>query len=991
MLAVFAISLNQWVNLRSLLVVSKVAGWDWALPVQWPLFFLVTAPLRLLPGGIQPIALNLFSAGCGALALALLARSVALLPHDRTHEQRIRERSDFSLLSVPLAWVPPALAVLVCGLQLTFWETATALTGESLNILLFAYVIRCLLEFRVSQRESWLTRMAFVYGLAITNDWSFVGFFPLLLIALIWIRGLAFFRLGFLTSMVLAGLAGLSLYFFLPIWWVVSGQAEYGLIDVLRANLAAQKQFLVDTPVLRNRAAILSLTSLLPVLLIGIRWPSSFGDTSAAGANITIIMFRVVHLFFLAACLFVAFDPKFSPRALGYGLPFLSFYYLGALAIGYYSGYALLTFTDPPKKSYRRQADVMRLVNPLVRGVVLLALVAVPIGLAYRNFGMVRLQNGNLLKSLAEDISKELPGQPAYLLSEDPLQILLLEGYHRTQGQPHNHVLINTRSLELPSYHEQLSRHYGARWPRVLREDQGTARVEQVVLQQMAADLAASNSVYYLQPSFGYFFEKLYAVPQGNIFSLHLYATNQVFPPPLTPQQIQANDANWSTVPDYVNAAKVAGARGVMDGVYVANYFARGFNTWGVNVQQRGDLKAAAQFFQRAFEFNTNNAPAFLNGKFNADLQAGRPRKLISPKELEEQFGQMGSIDSLLSTHGPFDQPQFCEWLGNLFITQSLFRQAIQQFSQVTKFEPTNFVARLGIAKAYVYGNWVDEGLRKIEAIRQDIQPLAVTNQIDLINLEAAAYYAKDDFTKAEKLLITARDTFPDLPSVQQSLYELYRASSRWTNALALLESQLTRQPTNRVMLLQKAETQMALDDLGGASQTLDKLLAAAPRETAALLYKAFIALQQKQYEAGVAIADRVLQYDLDNPQALTYRGIMRMELKDYDRAQADFDRVLKADAGQMAALRNRALLFLRANRLKEARADYLKLQKAMPTAYAVYYGLGEIAYQQKDAEETVEYYRKYLRYVPAQATPELEQEKKQVQTRLEEMQAKIK
>ncbi len=991
MLALFAISLNQWVNLRSLLVVSKVAGWDWALPVQWPLFFLVTAPLRLLPSGLQPIAFNLFSAACGAVALGLLARSVMLLPHDRTHEQRIRERSEFSLLSIPLAWVPPALAVLVCGLQLTFWEHATALTGESLNILLFAYVIRCLLEFRVSQRESWLTRMAFVYGLAVTNDWCFIGFFPAMLIALVWVRGRAFFHLGFIGRMLGAGVAGLLLYLFLPIWWVLSGQAEFGIIEVLRANLAAQKQFLLDTPPLRNRAAILSITSLLPILLIGIRWPSSFGDTSAAGANITIIMFRVVHLFFLAACLFVVFDPKFSPRALGFGLPFLSFYYLGALAIGYYSGYALLTFTDPPKKSYRRQADVMRLVNPLVRGVVLLALAAVPAALAYQNFGTIRAQNGHLLKSLAADIAKELPARSAYLLSEDPVQILLLEGYHRTAGQKHEYVLVNTRSLELPGYHQQLSQHYGTRWPVVISEDQGNTRVEQVILQQMVANLAASNSVYYLQPSFGYFFEKMYAVPQGNIYSLNLYATNQVLPPPLTPEQIQANTAKWAAAPDYAHQARAAGRRGVIDGTYVANYFARAFNTWGVQVQQQGNLKGAAELFQRAFEFNTNNAPAYLNGKFNADLQAGRPRQQIGPKELEDQFGQLGSIDSLLSAHGPFDQPQFCEWLGNLFITQSLFRQAIQQFTQVTRFEPTNFVARLGIAKGYVYGNWVDRGFEEIRKIRAELGHLPVTNQLDLINLEAAAHYAKDDFGNAEKTLLAARAAFPEVPSVNQSLYELYRASARWTNVLDLIEAQLSRNPTNRLALLQKAETLMAMDNLPKASETLDLLLTASPRETAALLYKAFIALQQKQYDAGVAIADRILQYDLDNAQALTYRGIMRMELKDYERAEIDFDRVLKADDDQLAALRNRALLFLRAGRLKEAREDYLRLQEIMPMAYAIYYGLGDIAYQEKDAEAAVGYYRKYLTYVPAQATPELEQEKKQVQARLEEMQAKLK
>ena len=100
---------------------ARVAGWEMELPVQWPLFFTLTYPFRFLPTGIQPIALNLFAVACATLTVVLLARSVSLLPHDRTHDQRIRERSEFSLLTIPLAWVPVALACGALAFQLTFW------------------------------------------------------------------------------------------------------------------------------------------------------------------------------------------------------------------------------------------------------------------------------------------------------------------------------------------------------------------------------------------------------------------------------------------------------------------------------------------------------------------------------------------------------------------------------------------------------------------------------------------------------------------------------------------------------------------------------------------------------------------------------------------------------------------------------------------------------------------------------------------------------
>src|SRR5262249_44652760 len=135
-------------------------------------------------------ALNLFTAICAAVALTLLARSVALLlgavgspslaevgkladcgtvgpPRSTSAGEVGRDRQ--ALPGLPIAplrisWVAPVLAVTLCGLQLSFWEHATAFTGEMIDLLIFAYVIRCLLEFRNDERESWLFRSAFIYS-----------------------------------------------------------------------------------------------------------------------------------------------------------------------------------------------------------------------------------------------------------------------------------------------------------------------------------------------------------------------------------------------------------------------------------------------------------------------------------------------------------------------------------------------------------------------------------------------------------------------------------------------------------------------------------------------------------------------------------------------------------------------------------------------------------------------------------------------------------
>jgi len=191
----YLITLSPWISFHGFVTLAKASGWDWAPVYINPVHYLATFPVRWFPVTWQPAVANGLAALFSGLTLMLLARSVSILPYDRTREQRHAERSEYSFLSGWFAWLPPLVAVLVCGLQMTFWENAVVNTGEALDLLLFAYVIRCLLEFRVSERESWLTRAAFVYGLGITNNYALIPLLPLFVGAIIWIRGKSFFNL----------------------------------------------------------------------------------------------------------------------------------------------------------------------------------------------------------------------------------------------------------------------------------------------------------------------------------------------------------------------------------------------------------------------------------------------------------------------------------------------------------------------------------------------------------------------------------------------------------------------------------------------------------------------------------------------------------------------------------------------------------------------------------------------------------------------------
>ncbi len=153
-LAVYLLTLNHWVSITNLSLTARAVGTIPGQQLLQPASFLVLYPIRWLPASAIPMAMNVFSAVCASLTLVLLARSVMLMPQDRTQGQRDRESSKLKLLIIPPAWVPALLATFAVGLQISFWEEATAASADIFDLLLFAYVVRCLLEFQAEDRPS---------------------------------------------------------------------------------------------------------------------------------------------------------------------------------------------------------------------------------------------------------------------------------------------------------------------------------------------------------------------------------------------------------------------------------------------------------------------------------------------------------------------------------------------------------------------------------------------------------------------------------------------------------------------------------------------------------------------------------------------------------------------------------------------------------------------------------------------------------------------
>ena len=926
----YALTLNHWVSLFNYLAVAKISGWTWQPEIYNPVFFTVTAPLRWLPAAQIPIALNLFSAVCAAVTLGLLARSVAILPQDRTEAQRSREHSVFSILTIRSAWLPPVFAVLVCGLQMTFWEQATNCTTEMFDLLLFAFVIWSLLEYRLDERAGRLHLAALVYGAGMAENWAMVGFLPLFIGAILWIRGLSFFNFSFLRRMVLGGLVGMLFYLLLPLLAAGSHTVELSVWQALKLNLTAQwtvvKMFFTNQSV-RHTLLLLSPASLLPVFVLAIRWTSSFGDNSKLGQALASFMFHIVHAIILFVCIWVAFDPPIGPRHEGLGLPFLTFYYLGALSVGYFTGYFLLIFGKPSEdgsrrsrshSQERREAPLRALNRVIVVGVWLFAAFAVT-GLIYKNVPQIRETNGDTFKKFAAFAAENLPRTGGIVLSDDPRRLIFVQAALTKSGRAKDFVLVDTQFLPAPTYHSFLHQKSPHQWPDTISASEKTNGISPLHLISLLATVAQTNDLYYLHPSFGYYFEQFYAEPHGLVYKLNTLPDATLRPPPLDKKLVAANEKFWAQVepaafapiiaavtPIDPNAPRTFGEK-LLDRFHVPRepnpnaaiagaYYSRSLNDWGVQSQRAGELTNAAAHFETAQQLNPDNSIAQLNLQFNQALRAGKGTAENLADTSEEPFGKYRTMQGAMTANGPFDVPSFCFEIGVVFAAQNgFFRQAVEPFERVRQLVPDNLAARLWLAQIYLASHLPD---RALDALHEPLtQPatffLNAANSTQLNILTAAAYFQKTNFTRGSEIL----------------------------------ETEISRHPDNNELMIAAAQAYTT----------------------------------RGLFDHALGVIDRKLRLTPDDPTWLFGKGYTMIQMKDYAGAIAALTRLLVIQTNNSDALFNRAIANLSSDRLDAARADFQQLQITFTNSYQIAYGLGEIAWRKHETNGAIKNYREYL------------------------------
>jgi len=193
---------------------------------------------------------------------------------------------------------------------------------------------------------------------------------------------------------------------------------------------------------------------------------------------------------------------------------------------------------------------------------------------------------------------------------------------------------------------------------------------------------------------------------------------------------------------------------------------------------------------------------------------------------------------------------------------------------------------------------------------------------------------------------------------------------------------------TNSAGLLSvEAAAHLAKNDLAGAEATVEKALAKFPGDGDMLGTATQVFLNYSQYSNAIGVIEKELKLYPDDVNALVTKGFAYLQLGAFQDAIPPLTRVLEIETNatevHYSALLNRAIAYLRSERFEDARRDYEILQKAFPTAFRVYYGLGDIAYKKHDTNAAIRNYDLYLANSPTNT-----EEAKFVNARLKELKA---
>lgn len=891
-LLLYLVTLNRWVSLQSLETISRVCGWVWKPELLRPVTFALLSPAFLLPDGVAIICMNLASAVFGAVTLALLARSVALWPRPA---RRMRSQHKVESLSGLAALVPPVIAVLVCGLNLSYWEHATAGTGEMLELMLLAYVIRCIVEYRRDHHDAWLYKAALVFCATMANSWLSLALLPLFLGAVASVKGMGMLNPRFAARFSAFGAAGLSFYFMWPL--LQSAFSDLSFWETLKANLKFQKQML--TLLKRPAWIALTLSCIAPLIAISIRWRRP--RSNASDDNPTSILFsrgliHGAHVGLLLLGLWMALGAAFSPRHLSWtmGTALLPLHYFSCVVIGYCAGYVLLI------RSMRTHEWVGK--TTLISLGVVSVLMAV--ALLARNLPEIRKTNGPYLRQFARNAADRLAGGRSAVFSDESAPLLLLRAELAARRMT-TVVPVESRLLASEKYRTFLRNSHPGLLP-------AAASQPGALLPGQLVDMIAAwpqTRLHYLHPSFGYYFERFRLEPRKSLYQLTSRSETQHE----LPESLDDGEAYWercwagllNPVSDLAKTSeeflsrdggtwkdtlKLAPERN-RDLIYLCGLYSRELNFWGVWLQRHGRWNEATKWFERALKLRPRNSIAALNLAYNR-VHSGNGDPVAFDATARKLALSPAGLDTLLRDNGPADAPAVLEVTGRIFLSGGNSRQALEDFQRCLELQPDRAEALVGAAQASLTLGEPQNALTSIErALALDKGKNRRLLGVGLF-YRFAALKSLGQLAAAQEALTEALGRHPDTPEVLSIAAQIHMLNGNYRDAVPLFDKLLQYAPDNPELLAGKGAAEIS-DRPEAAVEMFTKALALAPTNAVIRLNRAVANLKAGHLDNAEADYEAVNLASTNHPSVLFGLAEIAWRKNDRNRATALYDRYL--------------------------------------------------------------------------------------------------
>ncbi len=816
----YTATLSRGVTLTSLTLTTKIAGWDWLPLSEHPLAWLLTLPLRLLPNRDIPWALNFFSAVTAAAVLGILARSMQLLKWDCPPDPQKNWARQLPIL----------FAVGVCGLEFNFWQEATALSGEMLELLLFAAAIWCLLEFRRKKNLRWLDAAVVIWGIGLAENWAMQLMLPAFVFTVIWWRGENYFNRRFWLRSLLLGLAGFSIFIWLPLANAMALHSPWSVTECWLAPWHQTRELFHNLYFgLWSWRRLLALTLvfyfLVPVLVCSVRISNEAVPNLFGMERLRIAIFRTLRGGLLLACVWLACDPEVGPRKLvlhqlKVAWPLLTFDYLLALGAGFLLG-SLIYATHIP--TCERPATPFEIVVSFFRRWAWLPLtlfaVLVLTGLAMRSGQGITQSRSAALSVSGEIMARSLPPEGGVLLANDAVLLAHVQAALAQKEIAQRWQFVDLSQLPGGKYRAAMERQSPGGW--LLG---GTQNLSANTQSQLLAQLAARHRLFYLQPEPGHFlFETFYSEPLGAVQELKVLPPNTFLTPPLTPKQIAENELFWDAIWKNnlepvshfcpVTSGKSAAPQWRLLPVespsvrQVGKWYAIALNNWGVELQRNGKLAEAKRRFEQAHVLNADNIAASMNLRGNANLLAAKPVDLSATLALAKNAVSLSQLTRLMSSTGTFDEAMMCLLLGEACANKGMPRQALQQLDRAKILAPNLAEPELAMAKIYSNYGMAEKVLELVKDLRRFETNLHTSRAlgVELALLEAKAWLGKSNVLEANRVLETVLQKNTDSPAVWETVFHAYLAFGSPTNALTVLDRMLAKNSDNLPALNNKA------------------------------------------------------------------------------------------------------------------------------------------------------------------------------------------